>query len=524
MGDRRVDWENMKEAPASTLASILQQAVQLHQRGRYEAALALYRQVLDIAPRQFDALHLSGVIARQLGQPERAAALIADAIAIDPSQAAAHCNLGAALQDAGRAAEALASYERALALKPDYALAFGNRGNALRKLGRLEDALASYERALALRPAYPEAWCQHAIALQDLGRSAAALDSAERALAGRAAYPEAWCARGQALQGLRCFEEALASYERAIALAPDSAEAYCWRGTAQQRLRRFEDALHSYERAVALRPGYALAHQYRANTLRALQRTGQAVAAYRTALERGGDPAQIAYALAAIGAGGAPNASPVDYVKGLFDQYADHFDRHLLEVLAYRTPALLDAAIRRALPPDAPARLDTLDLGCGTGLCGHYLRAYSGTLTGVDLSPKMLEKAAQSGLYDELLCDELQRFLSGRVDRYDLIVAGDVFVYLGDLAPVFAQAHQALRPGGSFCFSVEAAEAEEGPDMCLRPSNRYAHSLPYLRRLALAAGFDVLEAESHPARQEHGVAIMAYAMLLRSLKRQADAA
>ncbi|MES2741344.1 MAG: tetratricopeptide repeat protein [Pseudomonadota bacterium] len=505
----------MTAAPPSTVTSLLQQAVQLHQQGRYQAALALYRQVLELAPRQFDALHLSGVIARQLGQPERAVALIAEAIALDPAQAVAHCNLGAALQDAGRAAEALASYERAVALKPDYALALSNRGNALRKLGRLEHALASYDRALALRPAYPEAWCHHAIALQDLGRPAAALDSAERAIALRPAYAEAWCARGQALQGLRRFEEAVRSYDRAIALAPDRAEAYCWRGTAQQRLHQYEAALRSHARAVALRPGYALAHQYRANTLRALDRTDEAVAAYRMALEQGGDAAQIAYALAACGVGAAPHASPVDYVQGLFDQYASHFDQHLLQVLAYRTPALLDAAIRRALPCEGPARLDTLDLGCGTGLCGHYLRPYSRALSGVDLSPKMLEKAALSGLYDELACAELQQFLSGRADHYDLIVAGDVFVYLGDLAPVFAQVRQALRPGGSFCFSVEAEPEQE---VCLRPSNRYAHSLAYLRRLAREVGFELVEAAAHEARQEHGLAILAYAVLLRSVK------
>lgn len=500
---------------SARIAPLLQQAVALHRQGKCHDAQALYRQVLLLDPAQFDALHLSGVVARQLGDADAAVDLIAHALRVNPAQAAAHCNLGAALQDAGRPRDALASYDRAVQLHPQYALAFCNRGNALRKLGQLNEALASYDRALAIQPAYPEAHCNRAIALQDVGRAADALSAAGQALAARPNYAEAWCARGNALQSLQQFDAALHSYDRAIALKPDRAEAHCWRGTALQRLRQFDLALADYERALALRPDYPLAHQYRGNALRALMRKDEAIAAYRRALAQGGDAAAIGYALAALGAGDAPAAAPADYVKSLFDQYADHFDQHLVDVLAYRMPALLDAAIRRATTSD---HLDTLDLGCGTGLCGPYLRPYSRSLTGVDLSGKMLDKARERGLYDTLACAELGAFLSGRADDCDLLVAADVLVYFGDLAPLFAQAHRALRAGGLFCFSVEAADGD-GDDFALRASHRYAHSLPYLRRLAGTTGFGVLEAALQAGRQENGAHVGTYAMLLRRAQR-----
>src|SRR5471032_2690376 len=104
----------MTATPSALAASLLQQAVALHQQGKLQMAQALYRQVLELEPAQFDALHLSGVIARQDGDAAAAVELISPALQIAPEQASAHCNLGAALQDAGQPQAALDSYDRAL--------------------------------------------------------------------------------------------------------------------------------------------------------------------------------------------------------------------------------------------------------------------------------------------------------------------------------------------------------------------------------------------------------------------------
>ncbi|MEO7496122.1 MAG: tetratricopeptide repeat protein [Massilia sp.] len=499
----------MQSTSSTALTALLQQAVALHQQGRLHDAQTLYARVLASDPRQFDALHLSGVIARQLGQPFVAVDLITRAIAINPSPAPAHCNLGAALQDIGRTEEALTSYETAVRLDPRYALAFNNLGNTLRKLGRMDEAMRAYERALALRPAYPEALCHKAILFNDLGRAEDALDAAERALALRERYPEALCARANAQQALGRYADAVDCYERAIAITPTNAEAWCWRGTALARLHEFDEALSSYEHAIAIKPGYASAHHFRANTLRSLSRPEDAIVAYRSALALGADATQIAFALAALGVGEAPDNSPASYVKTLFDNYAGHFDQHLTQVLDYQMPAFLAAAIGRHAPAQG---LATLDLGCGTGLCGPYLRACSSSLTGVDLSQKMLDKARERGVYDELACAEITDFLDGRENAWDLVVAADVFVYFGDLAPAFGAVHRALRTGGHFCFSVEAGEVA---DFTLTTTSRYAHSRAYLERLARDTGLLIAETEKAPSRTENGERVDAFVMVLR---------
>lgn len=489
--------------------ALLRQALQAHQQGRLDTADELYRQVLAIHPRQFDALHLLGVIARQRGDARQAVDLIRDALLVDPSQARAHANLGAALQDLGETQAALDSYDAALRLDPRYPLAWNNRGNALRRLQRLPEALDSYEQALGLRHDYPEAWCHRAIVLNDLGRHQDAVDSAERALQLRRDDPEALLALGNALQALDRLTPAVAAYDRALARGK-RADLWCARGAALKKSGALEQALDSYERALALQPGYALAQHYRANVLRALGRNQDAIAAYRAALALGADAAEIGFALAALGEGQTPAAAPQDYIKGLFDQYAGHFDRHLVEVLGYRTPALLEELLDRhvSAPVDA-----ALDLGCGTGLCAPFLKPLARHLTGVDLSQRMLDKANELALYDELACADIGAFLrTGAPARYGLVLAADVFVYFGDLMPVFAQIMDALEPGGWFAFSVETTE---GDGYTILPSNRFAHAPAYVEGIAAAAGFGVIETTPASLRQEHGQDVPGRLFLLR---------
>lgn len=496
------------------VSALLQQAVALHQQGRLAQARALYEQVLATAPQQFDALHLSGVIARQQGDPARAVDLIRAALRVDGSQARAHSNLGAALQDLGQPEAALHAYDTALGLDPRYALASNNRGNTLRRLGRVQDALDSYERALALQPAYPDAWCHRAIALNDLGRHTEAAASAERALASRPVYPDAFLALGNALQALERFGEAVDAYDRALALLP-SAETWCARGAALKKSGMLAEALDSYERALLLRPDYALASHYRANALRALGRREDAIAAYRHARVSGADPAAIDFALAALGEGELPAAAPADYVKGLFDQYAGHFDRHLVGVLGYRTPELLAGMLQPRLEKDRT--LDAaLDLGCGTGLCAPFLRPLARRLVGVDLSEKMLDKAREAGLYDELACADIVPWLAGQQAGWDLVLAADVLVYFGALAPLFARVAQALRPGGWFAFSVEtlAPGQDKESGYAITASNRFAHAPAYVRASAAAAGFTLVETQDAVLRTEHGAGINGMLFLL----------
>jgi predicted TPR repeat methyltransferase len=175
----------------------------------------------------------------------------------------------------------------------------------------------------------------------------------------------------------------------------------------------------------------------------------------------------------------------------------------------YRTPDLLFDAMRRFVPA---CKLDILDLGCGTGLLGAQFRASARTLAWVDISAKMLEGARQRQIYDQLVCGELSAFLSSQAASFDVVVAADVFVDIGDLALVFHQVRGALRSGGLFGFSVEASDQQ---DFALRSTLRYAHSAAYLRRLSADHGFAVEALESSVLRQEDGDDVVGHLAILR---------
>jgi predicted TPR repeat methyltransferase len=162
-------------------------------------------------------------------------------------------------------------------------------------------------------------------------------------------------------------------------------------------------------------------------------------------------------------------------------------------------------------PPLASKRVDTeggalavADIGCGTGLCGPLLRPWAGSLIGVDLSPRMLDKARRRGVYDQLVEAELVGWLRGRPGLFDLILCADTLCYFGRLDEVFAASRAALQSGGVFVFSVESAAADDVAEYRLHPSGRYAHRSAFVEAQLAAAGLKLLERRDVTLRQELG--------------------
>jgi tetratricopeptide (TPR) repeat protein len=269
---------------SSALPHLINQAITLHQKGRFAEAERLYRRVLKVERDHFDAQHLLGVLRSQQGQHVEALDLIGRALQTNPNSASALSNYGLVLARLKRFEGALASFDRAIALRPDYVEALNNRGNALRDLNRLEEALANHEKALAIKPGYIEAHYDRGNTLHSLKRFGDALASYDAALKLKPDYVEALNNRGNTLRALRRFTDALASYDKAIAINPNFVEALNNRGNALRDLRRYEDALESYDKAVASHPAFAEALNNRGNTLRDLNRIEEAMASYRKAL------------------------------------------------------------------------------------------------------------------------------------------------------------------------------------------------------------------------------------------------
>lgn len=285
------------------------------------------------------------------------------------------------------------------------------------------------------------------------------------------------CILAQAFEKLRDTRAAVAQLRRVIEVEPRNVEALQALGRLMAKQGQIELAAWSYRRLLALRP----------------------------------NDAEVRHFLAAYTPKAVPSTASPEYVKGLFDGYAERFDKHLVEGLQYHAPDLLRAAIGDVIDVESP-KWSIMDLGCGTGLCGPLFRDLARRMIGVDLSGGMLAKARERGVYDELREDDVTSALLAEPSTLDLAIAADVFVYIGDLAPVFEACRGALRPGGWFAFTTEREEAK---DIRLTLTGRFAHAENYVRGLAAEFGFDVLRCEDVTPRMESGKPVHGQLHVLR---------
>ena len=197
---------------------------------------------------------------------------------------------------------------------------------------------------------------------------------------------------------------------------------------------------------------------------------------------------------------------PPAFVEMLFDQYAPRFEASLLEQLDYQGPQIIATALAALeVPPVARA----LDLGCGTGLIGPVLRPHAAHLAGVDLSQAMLDEAQGKAVYDQLIKADIQE-MPIPDQPYGLIVASDVFNYLGALERIIGWCVAALAEGGVLVFTVEQTDTR---DITLRETRRFAHGRDYLETLLHSAGFALITLREVVLRKDRGVDVRGFCVV-----------
>jgi predicted O-linked N-acetylglucosamine transferase (SPINDLY family) len=308
----------MSAAGTTILDQMRARASQLYKSGKFDEAVAAYRGIMEVVPRDFDAIHHLGQLAIQLNHLEEARKLLDAATRIKPDAPEAWLHYGMALQHQGRADEAVTAYERALNLKPDYAealfcigltrknegrkrealeslnrfiamrgdvpTAFLHRGDLLRDTGDVSGALADYESALTLSPSFFDGWMHRGVLLTENGRQEEALACFDRAQNLAPERGELWYNRGVALQDLGRDEEALTAYDQAIRRMPDFPDAWNNRGAMLRKAGRVDEALSSFQRALSLRPDFVQGLNNQGGALAELNRNEEALASYDRAL------------------------------------------------------------------------------------------------------------------------------------------------------------------------------------------------------------------------------------------------
>jgi predicted TPR repeat methyltransferase len=397
----------------------------------------------------------------------------------------------------GRTGEALAMLDRAMMSWPEAAPLRLARAGARAAGGDLSGAAADAAEAVVLDPDEPRARALLGVVLLELNHVPEALPCLRSALRARPADTDARLALSHALD-LRGETDA-ARAVLADGFPLDAQAARLWTAAVLLEVRHgaFEAAIALARQARASGGADACVLGLLGHALSSLGQNDEASEAYADALTLAPEDPYVRHLVAASGRIADTGRAPPEYVRVVFDGYAQRFDVHLMR-LGYRVPGLARAWLEATPGSSGRVRQPVLDLGCGTGLMAVALAdALRGPLVGVDLSPRMLREATARGLYAELHEADLLAFLAAEPRRFGLAFAGDVLPYFGDLRSLFTAVASRLTPGARFVLSAEALPSADTAGWRLSNRGRYAHQEAHLRAAAEAAGLavDVLRPE-----------------------------
>ena len=509
-----------------TLAQALQDA------GHPKEALEHYRSVLARNDAYPETYHNMGIIYRFEGDTAEARRLFQKAVEMRPDFASAYVNLALSERDEGDSDKAMALLDRAVEADPAYAEAYAQRAVTHRLAGRFEQALEQYEKALSLSdnpvylngigitferldrpddafhaycraieldPSFADAYNNRANVYVKFGKHWQAEDDYKKAVRLDPQFASAYNNLGALLYDHERFEEALECYRKAFIINPKQAETCSNLAMAVKEAGDPAEAVGLYFNALALDPSLTKIHHYLAQALYDLY-TAKEEDAKETAVKLAQKWKQffpdnpVAAHVCAAFEGKTPDRAADEYVRELFDSFADSFEAAVRKI-DYRVPDLLAVYMR-----DKPSGLRILDAGCGTGLNAAVLKPHAKMLAGIDLSEKMIAAACEKGLYDTLQTADITRFCSENPAAFDLIVLADVVCYFGDLETLLSAVFKALAPGGSVFFTAE--KLDSGADFVLRPSGRFAHFPPYVEKALARAGFENIRLSEENLRRE----------------------
>jgi predicted TPR repeat methyltransferase len=368
---------------------------------------------------------------------------------------------------------------------------------------RFLEAHASFVRALDYAPERASIQLNLGVTLVRLGRFSEAIPLLDQALISEKTSAHGWAALALALGEVSLWARCAQACETLLALKVEQLSLYLLHARSLANIGQTEGAITAYKKALGLDNSCAEAWYQLANLQRDKGDDQNAKSSYTQALAHGADAELVHYMLAAMNKSSAVLQPPRAYVQNLFDQYANDFEEHLVGELGYCGHTQLV----ELLPTDRLGRFESvLDLGCGTGLCAPLLKAKSGYLTGVDLAPLMIEKSRQIGLYDELIVSDVHDYLSSTSKHFDLVIAADVFIYIGELDRLFALLTKRMSDGGWLGFTAESPT--EASNVQLLPSLRYAHSVQYIQALAQRHRFEVAIGKQAAIRVHNGQPMM----------------
>lgn len=410
---------------------ILKQALVHQKAGRVDAAESLYTQLLIDAPNNHAALHFLGVLKYQQHNYVEAENLLSKAISLNPSNPTYYYHLSFVMRDTNRLRDAIDGLEHAISLKSHFFDAHFNLAQLYERSGDYNKSEDQYRDAILAGATQVKCYNHLGKLLWKRGH---AIDSAE----------------------------AEACFRMATKLAPQATEGHLNLADHLYARRKAIEAAEQYRHVLTIDPHNPTA-QHMLLTI------------------EGRDQTTVA----------------ADYATRHFTPYTNHMENALKGRLDFRTPEKLRRLVGDFLAEQwklsgetGPAQnFEIMDLGCGDGINATLYRGIAQNLVGCDLSPQLLKKALDKGLYDHLEAVGAVNYLGRGTSLFDVILATDILIYVGALEAVFTGINKRLKPAGLFAFTVEK---QPGRDYTMGDNGRFSHNPDYILDLCQQNAFTPL--------------------------------
>ncbi len=394
---------------------------------------------------------------------------------------------------------------KVLKTAPDNYAALINLGNLLFIKKEYSKSVEAYLKADAARPDYYPVKINLANTYFEMQDYDNAEDYARQALKLDSQSYLGWNILGNSLLEKEQYSEAVSALEKAEKSNSTDAWLYNSLSRAYQQNGNVSEALDAGWQAIVLSEGddsQQISFGYLLYEIAMENNAGEAKKYARLWLEKYPENNVAAHMGNAVLNNAEIGRANDEYLQNIFDVFAPDFE-NVLTSLDYRTPQQINGFLKEFYGENPRKKMRILDAGCGTGLCGKFLKKYAGffSLDGVDLSSEMLKIAKGKKLYNRLFCQEINNFLSRKEKAYELIVSADVFTYFGSLDSLFENLFSALKKSGRIIFSVTANE-QNNDDYFLHISGRFQHHENYIKRLLKINGFILEKQEKTKLRTE----------------------
>ena len=389
---------------------------------------------------------------------------------------------------------------QAIELNPNNIGTYINLGVAQQNLELFDETEQSLKKALSMNDSHPQVQNNLGALYILKSEHITAKPYVEKAISLQPDYSDAHSNMGEIQKHLQNNDAAINSYLKAIELNVNNINAHIGLGMLHSTIGNFDDAEHHLQYAIQLNPHHSEAF-FNLGFLHYLKKSYDLASNYfEKTIQIDPNHHNATYLLSAITGKASPDQSPKPYVTNLFDHYADKFDDHLVNSLGYDVPNKMYSLFEELAQPAQTENL--LDLGCGTGISGQNFHSLYSHLSGIDLSENMLAKAKEKNIYDALHNVDITDYLDIVSLRFDLVIAADVFVYIGNINKIVKSIYTRQNKNGYFIFSVEKSLSHQ--TFHLRETGRYSHNTAYIESLLKENSYNIITAVNTIIRKENG--------------------